>query len=280
MGTLIRSFDLVRTTFAVLQKDKELLVFPLFSFFFSAIAFLVFLLPIFLSMNKLEAANPLNTLIGFHLYFFAYYVITYFITYFFTAGVISCAYMRLEGKNPNVKDGLRIAFKNTGKIFLWSLISATVGFILKQIAERSKLIGKIIAAVLGLMWSLLTFFVIPVMIIEQKGVFSSIKRSAALFKDTWGENIVGQISIGIFFFAVGIIGIIAGVILVILLYPIFGGYFTIVMWIFLMLYITFLSLVSTTLQGIFVAALYRYATTKKISLDFDTELLQSAFTKN
>jgi len=80
---------------------------------------------------------------------------------------------------------------------LWAVISATVGLILSAIRNRGGAVGSLAAGIAGTAWSLVTFFVIPVMIFEEKGVLTAIKNSVSLFKKTWGENIIGSIGIGL-----------------------------------------------------------------------------------
>src|SRR3989344_3507528 len=176
------SWQLVKESFAVLKKDKEIMLFPIVSGILTVIAFLLL---------------------------FIYYVITSFIVIFFNTGLITCAQMRLNGKDPTFKDGIKHAWKHLGNIFVWSLISATIGLILRMIVDRienserlgpiGKLVGMIFIGILGMAWSFLTFFVIPVMVFENKNVFASIKQSGSLFKKTWGENVIGQFSMGLIF---------------------------------------------------------------------------------
>ena len=119
--------------------------------------------------------------------FFIYFFL-FFIVIFFNTAIIACANIRLNGGDPTVSDGLRIASQNIGRILIWALISATIGMILQAIRQRGGWVGKLIAGVFGIAWTYVTFFIIPVLIYEKKGIASSIRRSASLFKQTWGET--------------------------------------------------------------------------------------------
>ena len=46
-------------------------------------------------------------------------------------------------------------------------------------------------------WTLVTFLVLPILVIEGAGVKDALSRSAAAFKRTWGENVVGNAGIGL-----------------------------------------------------------------------------------
>jgi hypothetical protein len=149
--------------------------------------------------------------------------------------------------------------------------------ILRAIAERGGLVGTIISSILGFAWSVVTFLVIPVLVVENVGPIESVKRSGALLRQTWGEQLAGNFSMGMIF---GLLGF--AIILV-------GGLLTFVVaatksvaLIALVIGVTILallaiSLLASTLGGIYQAALYRYATEGSTSGYFSEELIQGAF---
>ena len=100
------------------------------------------------------------------------------------------------------RDGLALARQHIGKIFVWALITATVGMILRAIQERSGIVGRIVIGIVGIAWSVLTFFVVPVLLYEPVGVGESIKRSASIFRQRWGEQFIGNATIGLAIFIV------------------------------------------------------------------------------
>src|SRR3989344_2290912 len=177
------SWQLVKESFAVLKKDKEMMLFPIVSAILAVLAFLSLIVP-FAVLSFLSGETTPSAL--FYLLLFVYYVITSFIIIFFNTGLINCTHMRLNGKDPTFKDGIKNAWKHLGSIIVWSLISATVGLILRIIIDKieeseklgplGKIIGSIFIGLLGLAWNLLTFLVIPVIIFENKSAFSAIKQ--------------------------------------------------------------------------------------------------------
>ena len=128
-------------------------------------------------------------------------------------------------------------------------------------------------ALLGAAWSLVTFFVIPVMIIENKGVVESMKKTVALFKRTWGESIVGQVGIGLPFVFLAILGLVP------LLFAFFTAHWSIIVAAIavFIIWIVILSIVAASFQGIFVAAPCQYATTGTVPQAFDPDLIKGAF---
>ncbi len=115
---------------------------------------------------------------GIYVLGFVMYVALAFVTIFFNAAVIGTAMKRLQGEDAKISDGLALARQHIGKIFVWALITATVGMILRTIQERSGIVGRILLGIVGIAWTVLTYFVVPVLLFEPVGVGESIKRSA------------------------------------------------------------------------------------------------------
>ncbi len=268
-----RSFQLVKESFEVLKKDKEILLFPVISAIVTILLVISFIIPIFYINSKTDTLNLSISNEFSYILLFIFYILSYFIVIFFNTGLITCAHIRLNGGDPTFRDGLNNARKHIWKIFMWALISATIGIILRIIADRSETVGRIVVAIIGIAWSLISFFVIPVMVLENMSVFESIKKSGYLFKKTWGENVIGQFSMGFVFFILGIAGLIPLVISFltgsqILIIAVIA--LTIIYWIIL-------GIVSASLDGIFVAALYNYANTGKIPEAYSPEVIKGAF---
>lgn len=279
MGKLSNTWDLVRQSFDILRKDEELMLLPILSAI-SCIAVSVSLLAgsglFFYPAVKAEIAahgswHPSNNLIFGGM--FVFYLVNYFVIIFFNTALVSAASIRLEGGNPTVRDGLRAAWNRLGVIFQWALVAATVGMILRMIEERSSLIGKLVAGLVGLAWTLATFFVVPVLAFENAGPVEALHRSAELFRDNWGEEVIGTFSFGLIFFLLAL----PGILLPLLGGSLAGGTGVTVGASLMIIYFIFLSVVSSSTHGIFLAALYRYATKGEVSPGFSRGTLTSAF---
>ena len=72
----------------------------------------------------------------------------------------------------------------------WALVSATVGIILHLIERRAGFLGRIATALVGGVWSLVTFFVVPVLVLEDKGVVDSVKESVSLIRRRPGVRVL------------------------------------------------------------------------------------------
>jgi hypothetical protein len=109
---------------------------------------------------------------------------------FFNAALVFAANQRLNGGTPTVRTALAGARLRLGPIAVWSLISASVGLVLRAISQRSGLLGKIAISIVGVVWSIAAFFVLPVLIIEGIAPKAALDRSKQLMRETWGEQLI------------------------------------------------------------------------------------------
>jgi hypothetical protein len=201
-----------------------------------------------------------------YLFYFAAYVAMTFVLVFFNAAVIGCARVRLEGGDPTLGDGLRIASKKLPQLFLWALISGTVGLVFRALRKRMRLVSQLFEWTGGI----ITFFVVPVILFEKVSVTQSIGRSKDVITKTWGEAFVGRLGMGVVFVLVGILGFI---------FPI-GGYLlneetgVLLGVLLLFLYWMILLVIYSAASGVLTTALYQYASTGKIYPDYPTALIK------
>src|SRR5206468_674804 len=92
------------------------------------------------------------------------------------------------------------------QILAWALVSATVGVLLRAI-ESNRQVGRFVSMILGTAWTIITYFVVPVLVVEKTGPFKAVGRSIELLKKTWGEALIGNFGLGFFEFLVVLPGI-------------------------------------------------------------------------
>ena len=267
---IMRSLELVKASWRILMEDKKLLAFPILSGVVTLLVIATFVVPLIFTDGAYSLAT--NSVAGIIL-LFLFYLVSYFVVIFFNVGLISCVHAKLNGKDMTVGEGLSAAGRHIGSIFAWAVVAATVGLILHMIEDRAGFLGQIAASIVGGVWSLVTLFVVPVLAFEDKGVFSAMKESVELFKKTWGESVVGTISITLIFVAIGFVG------LLLVLGTLFIGNFTLFM-VALALFIVLiavLAILSSAMQGIFTVALYTYAKTGSAPGIFGPGVVESAF---
>jgi len=280
MGKFSRSWQLVKQSFAILRSDKQLMLFPVLSaiscFIVTAViatggAFM--LLPArAAALAAGEQFRP-NQSPMFLLGMLTLYVVNYFVIVFFNVALVGVANSRLMGGSWTFRDGLELAWARKGTILQWAFVAATVGVLLRTIEERLGLIGRLIMRIIGIAWTLACYFVVPVLAFEDLGPIDAVKRSAKLFRDTWGEKVIGGFSLSLvsmmlmlpsigFVVVAAYLGGIAGLLIGVA-----------IMFVYLLLLSVFMSAVG----GIFNAALYRYACFKQVPPAFSHELIASAW---
>ncbi|MGZ4778840.1 MAG: DUF6159 family protein [Thermoanaerobaculia bacterium] len=271
-----RSYHIFRESLSVLAKDTELLIFPLLSGIFTILAlggmaFGGYITGFFQRLAASGDHSLQGNLLGYAA-LFVWYFVSWFIVLFFNVAIIHCARMRLDGGDPTVADGFRASMTHIGRIAAWALISATVGIILRIVAERAKFLGKLIASLLGAAWAIATYFIVPVMIFEKRSLRESISQSTQLIKKTWGESLIAAGGIGAFTMVLVLPSLAMPLIGLAISLPAFlGGLLAMV------IYWLVLAIVTSALSGIFRTALYLYASEGRTPEGFNPDYVQHAF---
>lgn len=272
------------------MQNKHLLVFPLISTIAMIVVTILFFIPIS-ATGIVGALAGENTTTGNAAYIisaitlFLYYIAANFVVIFSNTALVGAALKLVRGEQATVQDGINIAMSRLGTIFVYAVISATVGMVARGIRDSGRrsnnIIVAIIAAILGGLlqgaWNVIVFFAIPVLAHENVGPIEAMKRSFDLFKQTWGEGFVGSTVIGgvscLIYLAVTVIGglLIFGAVST-------GSVALIVIAIALVvLAFVVLGLISGAVNGIFQASLFNYATTGEAGAFIDTQLAAGAF---
>jgi hypothetical protein len=274
MGKLSRTFSLMSSSWEILKKDKEMIIFPILSCVACLIVMASFAYPLYSGGTwRVPAGSaPLAEQIRFWGPLFLFYFCNYFVIVFFNSGIVACATIRIRGGDPVVMDGLRAASSRLGLIAGWAILLSTVGIILRIIEQRFRRFGRIAAGLLGVSWSIASFLVVPILVVEGKGPITALKESASLLKKTWGEQVIGNFSFGLIFFLLSIPALL-------LIGIAFYSGFSLWM-IFLIIlaaeYLVFLALVQSTLQAVFQAAVYEYARSGVPPAGFQPEDIRGA----
>jgi hypothetical protein len=275
-----RSLSLARSSWDVLVADKKLLLFPLLS----GLACLLIVVGIFAPLSLalffagvlIDAQGNANLFVTVPL-LFVYYFVTWFVVIFCNSALVSCALMHFNGERPTLGDGFRAAWARLPQILAWSLVAASVGLLLKLIESVHEKLGQIIASILGIGWAIMTFFVVPILVVEKVGPFEAIKRSVALLKKTWGEALIGHLGLGFFMFLLFLPALLLiGVTVAAFANGLIALGIALVA--VTVLYVIGFAVVNSALNTIFLGAMYQYAAFDKVPVGFDEGTLRSAFT--
>ena len=273
---LSRSWSLIKASAGVLAQDKELLVFPLLSAICTLLVVAAFVLPA-LGLRALDGVRSGGVSGAMYVLGFLFYLVQYFVIFFFNSALVGAALIRLDGGDPTLRDGLRIASSKWVSILGYAAIAATVGLILRSLQERAGWLGRIVVGFLGVAWTVASFLVVPVLVSRDVGPLDAIKESALLLKKTWGENLIGQGGVGLVFSLIFVAMTVLGALAIV--GAAMSGSGVVIGLVVALVVIAFLlaALIHAALSGIYSAALYRYAVGQEASIGFDGQLLQRAF---
>jgi hypothetical protein len=270
------SWQLVKASFNILRSDRELMLFPIVSSIGTIIVTVVFFIPL-LATGVVTSGDASGNEVLLLILAFLFYFAMYTVIIFSNTALVSAAMMRMRGEKPTVRDGFRMASERIGPILGYAAISATVGVILNMLRDEENFLGQIVASIVSVAWNLITFLVIPVLVVENVGPIEAIKRSGSLLKRTWGEQVVGSFGIGMVVFLISLaVALVIGGPLV-WLASLTGSDIAIALAIGVVVIIVMgINLVGTAMNGIFQAALYNYATTGEDEF-FEEGVLRGAF---
>ncbi|MFO7695346.1 MAG: DUF6159 family protein, partial [Vicinamibacterales bacterium] len=143
--------------------------------------------------------------------------------------------------------------------------------------ERSGLLGRLVVGLIGFGWNLATFLVVPVLVVEDVGPIEAIQRSASYLKRTWGEQIVGNLGMGLVFGLISLGMLAAGVVLILAAAATESAVLIIFVAACLLLAFVAIALVSSALGGVYAAAVYRYAADGQADGFFTPAMVRCAF---
>ncbi len=178
-------------SFKVLKANKELIIFPILSGISMILLLGSFGVAVMASAGwdvdniNFDGTNQLTT----YLFTFLYYLVNYFIVVFFNTALVHCTRLYFYGEEVTIRKGLEYSMSRIGTIAAWAVFAATVGTLLRILQENLGWLGKIITGLIGVVWSIATFFVVPVLAYENVGPLGAFKRSAMLMKQKWGESL-------------------------------------------------------------------------------------------
>lgn len=279
MGKLKTSFMITKESWNVLKQDSNMMLFPIISLILTLLSCAVFFGVLYFIFtqagDRIDALSETQLdIIGYVIGFLGY-LITFFIANYFMACIYFMAHARFNGQAVTFSQSISKTNSYIGRIFAWSAVSATVGVVLKAIAEKSETAGKIVAWLFGAAWNVLTYFSLPFLIIGDRSIKNSFTDSAALIRKTWGEAIIINLGLSAFFGLLTFLSI-ALAIGVIVLVP--TTIMMIVVGVLLVVVLVVMAVISSTLSAILKLALYEYASTGKIPSGFTPGLIQNMIT--
>ncbi|MBN8555507.1 MAG: hypothetical protein J0L93_08695 [Deltaproteobacteria bacterium] len=197
---LNRAYELSKACYRIVFYHKHLIWFPLLSsiscvLILISMGFWVFTTPFFDQIvHEIKSRSLQDHQAEFYTLTFIFYLVNYFVIFFFNSALMACTLRILNGQEASVSFGISMATKRITQIFAWALVSATIGLVLKVISDKSNLIGKIISALLGGAWTVLSYFVVPYIIVQGASPWSAFSKSSKLIYQKWGDALRAEFS--------------------------------------------------------------------------------------
>ncbi len=269
MSRIRRGWALTKKSWGLLKGHPELIRFPLYGAVATVLLAIVTIGPGLYLFEQEVLAGAIPVLVV------GVYVLSV-VGVYFSVGLAAAADMIFRGQaNVTVADGLAVARSRFSQICGWAAISTAISLLMGLLENQGGIGGQIAARLVGMAWALVTFLAVPVIAIEGTGALTTLKRSASIFRQRWGQQITGNIAIG---GAVGLLGVLPSALLIgvgvaIWSSAAFAGALLVIVG---AIGLAVALLISKALSGIFGVALYRYATEGEAVGGFTAEELESA----
>ncbi|MEA2219100.1 MAG: hypothetical protein QOJ35_1726 [Solirubrobacteraceae bacterium] len=186
-GRIARGFRLARVSLEVLAGDRRLLLLPMLSAFCALLALLA---DATLARRLHGGPDALRVIAP---VWAAAYAVS-FITIFFNVALVHVVVGRWRGEPTRLRDGVAAARGRLAAIAGWAVLTTTVGIVLQLVERLTFGISRIVADVA---WSVASFFVVPVLVVERRGPVRALRRSAQVVREHWAEGIAGATPIAL-----------------------------------------------------------------------------------
>lgn len=273
MGRFRTGIHMARASWRVVRKEKSLLAFPVLAAVFGLGYALLVVAP--LGLIGFVAFGE-NAILGWVLLAIALLGMNIGATFFGVAAASNASRV-LNGEEPKLGDGLRVARSRLKVIIQWGVVSATVGLVLQLVSERAGgLGGALVQMIGGAAWSIASFFVLPILALEGVGPFDAIKKSLSVVREKWGESLAGGAVVSLIPGLIAIAGVIVGVLGVLIGLGgqwVLGAPLIVIGVVVLVVAIT----VGQILHAVFTVVVYRYATEGAVPEGFSAGDLDAVF---
>lgn len=213
MGSWAESRTITKQTWGVVKANPYMLLFPVMAGVVGIVVVLVVGgagLAILGVQGAFDDARvvadggdlPTSTVVtGVIVLIIAAYLAT-LVTQICMAGLVHCANEEMHGRDSSFGSGLAAAFAHLPALLGWAAIQTLVGWLLSMIQGNGgdniiiNIIRLVLASLAAVVWSVISFFVLPMIMLRGKGPISGIKESVGLIRQTWGKQIAGGVRLG------------------------------------------------------------------------------------
>lgn len=273
-------WQFAKDSFSIVRHHKRLIVLPIVSMIAATLVVISFIAPLWASGTAeswMETTDESGNMpVAAWVTLFAFYFCNYFVIVFFNCALIACTMQALRGEEVQLGYGFSMAAKRLPQIAGWAFVSALVGVLLRALEQNDK-IARVVSAILGTAWTVLTYFAIPFIVMEGAGPIAAIKSSASTVKKTWGESLVGHFSLGLIGFLISLPVILLGIGLIYLASQSGSAAMVVLAIVVTAVGILLAAAISSAADIIFKGLMYNYATGRDLPAGIDTNKYEMAF---
>lgn len=270
MGRISNAWAITKSSWAVLQKDRELVAVPIVSGIAAIVVFAAIALPgyVLLGGSEVQTGD-----VALWLVLALAAVAATWVTAIGQATIVSAAAVRMDGGDPDLSGSFATARSRSIRLLEWAVLATVVSIVLDQIQERLGLLGRIVSWIGNMAFAVMSFLALPVIVFEDVGAIEGFKRSARMLRSTWGEQLTFNFGTGLVSLLAVIPGVVvAGALIATGLVPLqVVGLVVGVVWVLTVVSVT------SALSGIFKTALYRFTKGLPVDAAYDQTQLRAAF---
>ncbi|MCK9352399.1 MAG: DUF6159 family protein [Candidatus Paceibacterota bacterium] len=179
-GIFRESYHLAKKSFSLMRKDHHLILFPILSGVLTAVLLAGFFVLRHVFLGGGGRISPAAILL--------LWSIVVFLSTFMKLSVIACFRSYLSGNAISLHEAFRKSAMKIDLILSWTIISSFVGVFL--LIMPSEIYTTVISGVLGIYWSLSTYFIIPAFSEDGATLSESFYHSLEALKRAWKEMMI------------------------------------------------------------------------------------------
>jgi hypothetical protein len=134
---------------------------------------------------------------------------SFLIFYFFCGMTVNMVDVHLKGGTPSLGEGARDAGKNFVAIVFLALVSTVIEAFARAARNNDSIVGKIVAAIVETIWTMLSFLLLPAIIIEDASFGAAMRRVRQLHKGHMLLIGIGEIGVRLVTNLIGLVWMLA-----------------------------------------------------------------------
>ncbi len=244
---IFKGFSFIKESFILITKDADVIKPSFYSIFVGAFFTIFSVIILFFLQSSLQLG------MAFYILAFLVLLVDYYISYFFTGMTAFLVYDYFKDGDATMSEAWAATKKNALTIFYLAIISAIVNIIIGVLRGRASRDRSVAGGFSGMIldfiekaWTVATYFIIPAIVIEDRGLTSAVERATNIIKRNLLPIGVGEIAVSLVTGILSVIGLIIAIVIGIALFNFAGAVIAILVAAILIVVVIALSMYITT----------------------------------